>query len=107
MPSSKPVTRDSAAPTYTIWLPDGIRRGSAFALLDRIRQESREESEVRKLDTEQYATRIIASAAYFLPGDLLEFLRGQEYDSDFDRALRYLAEMPDSGVRILATASRN
>jgi hypothetical protein len=108
MPSNKHATRASAAPAYTIWLPEGIRRGSAQTLLDRIRREAGQKSkEIQKIDTPQYASRIISDADYFLPADLLEFLRGQEYDSEFDRALRYLSEMPGSGVRILASTSKN
>ena len=104
MPSNKLATE----PIYTIWLAggagggNGTRTGSAYQLLDAIREDAATRSEeVRKLTTEGYASVIVSDAAFFLPKDLLSFLRTQSYESAFDRALRYLAEMPNSGVRIL------
>lgn len=105
MQSSKAATEDRAQPNYTIWFAGRTRRGTAQGLLDEIREEAGQKSEeIRKLTTGQYASRIITDAAFFLARDLLEYLRKQSYDSDFDRALRYLSEIQSSGVRILATS---
>jgi len=87
---------------YAIWFSGATREGTAHELLEGIRKEAGARSEeIRKLTTDEYAGRIISDAAFFLPRDLLAFLRAQAYESEFDRALRYLSEMSNSGVRIL------
>ena len=101
MPSSKTTT----PPEYTIWL-SGTQRGTAEQLLSRIRQKAKSAS-IAKLSTGQYAKRLIADAPYFLPQDMHSFLEKQKYPSVYDKALRYLAEMPTSGVRILTTMETN
>ncbi len=99
MPSNEPAT----PPTYTIFIDGKSRRGSAFDLLDGIRRDAASRSEeVARLSTDQYAALIVQDAAFFLDRDLLAYLKEQPYPSDYDRALRYLAEMVSSGVRILA-----
>ena len=98
MPSSNTTTE----PSYVIWFGGGTREGTARELLDGIRREGAVRSEtIRNLTADQYASVIVSDAAFFLPRDLLAFLRTQTYETEFDRALRYLAEMRDSGVRIL------
>lgn len=100
--SSAAAVRDS---DYTIWFAGATRTGGARELLEGIRREAGARSEeIRKLTTEEYARIIVADAGFFLPRDLLAFLRTQAYASEFDRALRYLAEMSTSGVRILSRA---
>lgn len=98
MPSNKVASE----PVYTIWFPGGTRQGTAQELLDKIRHEAGAQSrEARKLSTDSYAALIVKDAEFFLPRDLLAFLRAQSYESELDRALRYLSEMSNSGVRIL------
>jgi hypothetical protein len=103
MPSSKTGATTAAEPSsYTIWFAGETRSGTAKDLLDGIRSDAGGKSEpLRRLSTEKYANLIISDASFFLPEDLLAFLRSQPYLSDYDRALRYLSEMPSSGVRIL------
>jgi len=54
------------------------------------------------MNVDEYARALIDDAPYFLPSDLLKVLGSQPFDSDIDRALTYLGQMPTSGVRILA-----
>ena len=98
-----PSSRSSIGPSYTIFF-EGTRTGTAFELLDWIRQHAGSKV-IKEMTTEQYAKLLVTDAPYFLPKDLLQFLEKQSYASEFDRALRYLSEMPTSGVRILASSS--
>jgi hypothetical protein len=102
MPSNKAHITATAGPVYTIWFSEKTRQGTAEELLDTIRGEAAQHSpEFRKLTNEKYADILISDADFFLPRGLLEFLRMQSFESKFDRALRYLSEMPASGLRIL------
>jgi hypothetical protein len=105
MPASKsPI---STKTVYTIWNVNRIKKGTAHEIIDAIRRSAAERSEeIRKLTADEYAAVIVSDADYFMPAELFKFWRDQPYDSDFDRALRYLAEMSSTGIRILATNSR-
>src|SRR4051794_29745820 len=101
MPLSKNGST-TAEPSYTIWFSDETREGTAEDLLDSIRSDAGNKSaELRRMSTEAYARLIVSDASFFMPQDLLRFLRTQSYPSEFDRALTYLSEMQTSGVRIL------
>jgi hypothetical protein len=87
---------------YTVFDEGKVISGSAKKVLERIRaQIGKENKEIAKLNVEQYATALIEDAPYFLPDDLLESLKKQEFDSNYDRALTYLGQMPTSGIRIM------
>ena len=102
MQSNKNDIAAQAEPAYTIWFAGETRQGTAEDLLEGIRHDAAHGSaEIRKLTTEKYAALIVSDAGFFLPRELLGFLRTQRYPTEFDRALRYLSEMPNSGVRIL------
>jgi hypothetical protein len=98
-----PLSKTEKETDYTIWFDGETRSGSASELLEHIRSvAARKSEEIRKLNVAQYAERIVADAAFYLPKDLLAFLRKQRFESDDARALRYLSEMESSGVRILS-----
>lgn len=98
-----PLSKPAAAPTYTIYLDGQIRRGTARDLLKQIRDDAASRSpEVAKMDTDRYASVIIDNAKFSLPKGVLHFFATQEFESEYERALRYLAEMPESGVRVLS-----
>lgn len=79
-----------------------LHTGDAKQILEEIRAEnSQENTEIAQMDVDEYARVLIEDAPYFLPDDLLQALRMQKFDSDYDRALTYLGQMPTSGVRIL------
>jgi hypothetical protein len=105
MPVNKlPVLAETV---YTIFDVDHVRKGTARQIIDTMRRSAAKRSpEVRKLTTAQYAAIIISDADYHLPAELFKFLQAQPYDSEYDRALRYLSEMSSTGIRILATNSR-
>lgn len=98
-----PLSKTAAPPTYTIYLDGQIRRGAARDLLKQIRDDAAGRSpEVAKMDTEHYASVIIDNAQFYLPKGVLDYFATQEFESEYERALRYLAEMPESGVRVLS-----
>jgi len=100
------VSKAPASPTYTIFVDGRTQRGTARELLERIRADAaRRSEEIAKMDADQYAAVLVKDAAYFLPEDFLSLLSAQTYESQYDRALRYLAEMDASGVRILTKDS--
>jgi len=71
------------------------------AVTEHVNLAARRSDEIAKMDAERYASVIIGNAEYFLPKEVLAFFETQDFESDYDRALRYLAEMPASGVRVL------
>jgi hypothetical protein len=88
---------------YTVYDEGKTRHGDARDVLEQIRLENgRDNDEVARMNVDEYARALIDDAPYFLPSDLLKVLGSQPFDSDIDRALTYLGQMPTSGVRILA-----
>lgn len=79
------------------------RRGSARELLEQIRQSPHADLEARGSTVEQYAQTLIQDAEFLIPQSLFPAIQQIPYNSDFDRALTYLANMPGSGVRLLAS----
>ena len=89
--------------SYTVFDDGRTIQGDVRTLLEQIRTEnSRENVEIAGMNVDEYARALIEDAAYFLPEDLLGALETQAFDSDYDRALAYLSQMPTSGVRILS-----
>ena len=104
MPSLKPTPPLQ----YTIFFDGRIVRGAAQELLEIIRDHASQRStEAARMSTERYAVAIIEDAKYFLPAKLLDYVNEETYDSEFDRALRYLGEMSASGVRVLKVRARS
>jgi hypothetical protein len=99
MPSSK-----AHAPTiYTIFMDGKTHRGTAQKLMTQIHSDvAKRSQEVAKIGPKEYASKLIEDAPFHLDRNLLAYLSKEDNDTDFDRALRYLAEMEPSGVRILA-----
>lgn len=90
--------------SYTVFDHGATRRGDARAILENIREEAASDNdEIARMDVEQYADALIEDAPFFLDEQLLDALGSQPFDSKFDRALTYLAQMPTSGIRILVT----
>jgi hypothetical protein len=94
--------KSAAPPQYTIWFDGKTRTGTASELLEEIRRSATRSAVIQRLDVDEYAARIIADADYYLPSEVLDFLRKERFDSQHARALRYLSEMDSSGVRILS-----
>jgi hypothetical protein len=87
---------------YTVFDHGRTVQGDARTVLERIRGEaSRNNAEIQKMDLDQYADALIEDAPYFLEDALLRALQTQPFDSKYDQALNYLAQMPTSGIRIL------
>jgi hypothetical protein len=87
---------------YTVFDNGKTRHGSGRDVLESIRMEAaRRNDEVGGMTVDQYADALIEDAPYFLDEALLQALGAQRFDSKFDQALTYLAQMPTSGVRIL------
>ena len=87
---------------YTLYNDGNTLRGSARDLLEQIRAENGKENiEIRQMNVDEYARALIEDATYFLPDDLLRALESEKFDSDYDRALTYLGQMPTSGIRIM------
>jgi hypothetical protein len=88
--------------SYTVFDEGQTIRGDARQVLESIRAENaRENDEIAGMSVEDYAKALIEDAPYFLPDDLLDALTRAKFESDYDRALAYLSQMPTSGVRIL------
>ena len=87
---------------YTVWDNGRIRRGSAREILEVIRARADQNDELQRLDVKEYARALIEDAAYLLDQKLFQAVSKQEYPTEFDRALHYLALMPSSRVRILS-----
>src|SRR4051794_34951306 len=97
MPSNKALpTRE-----YTVIDSGHTRHGSAREILAQIKANANADSTLKKLTLDEYARVLIEDAPYFLPKAALEFLGKQNYPSEFDQALEYLAAMASSGVHIL------
>jgi hypothetical protein len=89
---------------YTVFDEGKTISGDARDLLERIRQENaRENDEIAGMDVEQYAQSLIEDAPFFLPDNLMAAMAQVPFDSEFDRALSYLGQMPTSGVKILSS----
>lgn len=89
---------------YTVFDEGNTISGDARELIERIRQENALENvEIAGMDVEKYAQSLIEDAPYFLPDDLMAALAKTTFESEFDRALAYLGQMPTSGVRILSS----
>ena len=87
---------------YTIFDHGQTRRGDARALLEEIRvQAQKNNEEIARMDVDQYAEALIEDAPYFLEDGLFAVLKDQTFESKFDQALTYLAQMPSSGIRIM------
>ena len=87
---------------YTLYNDGDTLRGSARDLLEQIRAENaKENDEIKHMNVDEYATALIEDATYFLPDDLLRALKSEKSESDYDRALTYLGQMPTSGIRIM------
>lgn len=100
-----PSTKASPAPTYTIFVDGKIERGTARELMERIRADAAKRSEtIAKMDTRRYASAIVEDADVLLDRNLFAFLDKETYATEYDRALRYLAEIDAGGVRILSRA---
>lgn len=92
---------------YTVYDEGKTIEGDARKVLEKIRKQSGNR-EIAKMDVDKYADALIEDAEYFLPYELLEVLKQQEFDSKFDRALTYLGQFPTSGIRIMTLKpSRN
>jgi hypothetical protein len=98
MPESKTLS----PAFYTVWSAGSTFKGSALEILKAIQADAGEESAIKRMSVKQYAAALIQDAAYFVPKEALKFLENQEYDSEYDQALQYLAAMLSSGVRILS-----
>lgn len=89
--------------SYTVFDDGKTIQGDARTLLEQIRMEnSPENAEIAGMNVDEYASALIEDATYFLPENLLDALQAQPFDSDYDRALAYLSQMPSSGIRILS-----
>ena len=88
--------------TYTVFDQGQTRSGTAEQLLAAIHKEAASHNdEIARMSVEQYAQTLIEDAPYFLDEALLKAMQNQRFDSKFDQALNYLAQMPTSGIRIL------
>jgi len=97
-----PQNETEESPVYSVSVSGIVRTGTAREVLRAIQANARDESSVRKMSLRQYAEVLVSDAPYFLTKEELKFLENESYPSEFDRALRYLATMQSSGVRILA-----
>lgn len=87
---------------YVVWANGRTVEGDALTILKDIQNHARDDSDVRRRTSEEYADVLISDAAYFFPDrEVPYFLRDREYGSKYEQALEYLAAMPSSGVRIL------
>ena len=96
-----PASDIQAPITYTVWSGGRIHRGPAKKILELIQDEARADSAVKSLSLPQYAKTLVENAEFFVPKDALKYLEAQQFESEYDRALQYLAAMLSGGVRIL------
>ena len=91
---------------YTVFDHGQVRQGDARSILETIREQAASDNdEIAAMDVDSYAAALLEDAPYFLEDDLLTALKSQQFDSKFDEALTYLAQMPTSGVRILTASN--
>lgn len=86
---------------YTVWSSGSTFEGSAKDILKAIQADAKEDSAIKCMSVKQYAQALIQDAEFFIPKEALKFLENQEFESEYDQALQYLAAMLSSGVRIL------
>ncbi len=104
MPSKRRPARGVRLPCgirYSVWYTGQVKKAPAREILAAIQKSGQASGELRSMSATQYARALVDDAAYFLPRKLLAYFQQQEYPTEFDRALEYLAAMPTSGVRIL------
>jgi hypothetical protein len=87
---------------YTVWHNNQAQTAPACDVLRDIKSDTQDNRELQAMSVKQYAKALVEDAGYFLPEKLLRYFEKQAYESDYERALEYLAAMPTSGVRILA-----
>jgi hypothetical protein len=85
---------------YRVWQGGKIVEGGAREILEQIRAGARNK-ELLAMNVDEYIAALIEDAPYFVDEDLLKALQSEDYSSDADRALTYLANSYDSEVRIL------
>src|SRR5947209_7357459 len=103
MSSKRPPPRTGTR--YVVWYTGQVKKAEPREILAGIQKNAQASGELRSMSTKQYARALVEDAAYFLPRKLLAYFQQQDYPTEFDRALEYLAAMPTSGVRILSRES--
>src|SRR5438270_842421 len=81
-----------------VWYTGQVKKAPAREILAGIQKSAQASGELRSMSAKQYARGLVEDAAYFVPRVLLAYFQQQEYPTEFDRALEYLAAMPTSGV---------
>jgi hypothetical protein len=90
---------------YHVFDDGQIVHGDAKTILAGIHSRaSTTNSEIADMSLKKYAKSLIDDAPYFLEKSLMSALDQQKFESDYDHALQCLNLMPNSRVRILATA---
>ncbi|MGB7160242.1 MAG: hypothetical protein WBD40_19400 [Tepidisphaeraceae bacterium] len=88
--------------SYTVFDHGATRQGDARIILEQFRQQAAANApEFGSMSVEQYADALIEDAPYFVERELFRALETQVFETKYDRALTYLAQMPSSGIRIL------
>ena len=88
---------------YTVWDSGTTRTGNAEDILGQIRQNAaRENTEVKDMTVDEYASALVADAQYYIPKKVVDSLESQDFPTLFDKALAYLCATPSSRVRILS-----
>jgi len=86
---------------YKVWDDATIRSGTAQEILQQIVSKSAADTEIGRMNVDQYAKALIRNAPYYLPKSVLQEVSGREYHTLYDKALSLLSIMPASNARIL------
>jgi len=86
---------------YKVWDDKTIRSGTAKEILQEIVSKSTINSEISRMNVDQYSKALIENAPYYLPKSVLDELANKEFSTVYDKALSLLSVMPSSGARIL------
>lgn len=88
--------------SYTVFDHGATRQGDARVILEQFRQQAAANAqEFALMSVDEYADALIEDAPYFVERELFDALKAQRFETKYDRALTYLAQMPSSGIRIL------
>lgn len=88
--------------TYKVLDNNQIRTGSAKEILTQILRDNKTVEDMKGMTADQYANALINNAGYFLPKVAIDSLNELKFDTEYDKALKFLSTMPTSGTVILA-----
>ena len=92
--------------TYTVSDDGEIRTGTPEEILEAIiNKPSAVASDISSMSVDSYANTLIKNAPYFIPEKVYRLLKDLPFETDAEKALVLLTQMPSSGTVIIPDAN--